>query len=69
MILAWRIGFPLKRGPQAFSLSEGQVVRLRHFESDLSQVTMGLGWDVLASKRESFGTLFGPKPRTPNWRS
>jgi stress response protein SCP2 len=45
----------------AVKLSKGQAVSLRKSESDLSQVTIGLGWDVVEKKRGLLGALFGPK--------
>lgn len=45
----------------AVSLSKGQGVSLRKAENDLSQITIGLGWDVAEQKRGLLGSLFGGK--------
>jgi stress response protein SCP2 len=45
----------------AVSLSKGQGVSLSKAANDLSQITIGLGWDVSEPKRGLFGTLFGAK--------
>ena len=44
------------------SLSKGQGVSLQKSRHDLSQVTIGLGWDVAAAKGGFLGTLFGKPP-------
>ena len=46
----------------AVSLSKGQGVDLRKMDHDLSQVTIGLGWDVAPGKSGFLGTLFGKPP-------
>jgi stress response protein SCP2 len=46
----------------AVSLRKGQGVDLRKVENDLSQITIGLGWDVAEEKRGFLGSLFGSKP-------
>ena len=46
----------------AVSLSKGQGVSLKKSDYDLSQVTIGLGWDVAAAKAGFLGTLFGKPP-------
>lgn len=43
------------------SLKKGEGVSLRKAQNDLSQVTIGLGWDVAEQKRGLLGTLFGGK--------
>jgi tellurium resistance protein TerD len=43
----------------AVSLNKGQGVSLRKSDNDLSQVTIGLGWDVAEAKKGFFGSLFG----------
>jgi stress response protein SCP2 len=46
----------------AVTLSKGQGVSLKKSEHDLSQVTIGLGWDVKAPASGGFfGSLFGSK--------
>jgi stress response protein SCP2 len=45
----------------AVSLNKGQGVSLRKTDNDLSQVTIGLGWDVAEAKTGFFGSLFGGK--------
>lgn len=45
----------------AISLKKGQGVSLRKDENDLSQVTIGLGWDVAEEKKGLLGTMFGKK--------
>ena len=40
-------------------LAKGQGVSLKKSESDLSQVTIGLGWDISTEKKGFLGTLFG----------
>lgn len=43
-------------------LKKGQGVRLRKTENDLSQVTIGLGWDINENKGKGLlGNLFGKK--------
>lgn len=44
------------------SLKKGQGVSLSKQQFDLSQVTIGLGWDVAEQKRGLFQSMFGPKP-------
>lgn len=46
----------------AVSLNKGQGVSLRKADNDLSQVTIGLGWDVAEAKSGFFGSLFGKQP-------
>jgi len=46
----------------AVSLRKGQGVSLRKVENDLSQITIGLGWDVAQQKRGFLGSLFGGEP-------
>lgn len=46
----------------AVSLNKGQGVSLRKADNDLSQVTIGLGWDVAAAKTGFLGSLFGKQP-------
>ena len=46
----------------AVSLRKGQGVNLRKAENNLSQITIGLGWDVAEPKRGFFGSLFSSKP-------
>lgn len=46
----------------AVSLNKGQGVSLRKADNDLSQVTIGLGWDVAEAKGGFFGSLFGKQP-------
>ena len=43
----------------AVSLNKGQGVNLRKADNDLSQVTIGLGWDVAEEKVGFLGSLFG----------
>jgi tellurium resistance protein TerD len=43
----------------AVSLNKGQGVSLRKSDNDLSQVTIGLGWDVAEAKKGFFDSLFG----------
>lgn len=43
----------------ALSLEKGQIISLLKEEFDLSSVTIGLGWDVMQSKKGLLGTLFG----------
>jgi len=45
----------------AVSLNKGQGVNLRKSDNDLSQVTIGLGWDVAEAKSGFFGSLFGAR--------
>jgi stress response protein SCP2 len=46
----------------AVKLKKGQGVSLRKDENDLSQVTIGLGWDIAEEKSGGFlGGLFGKK--------
>lgn len=49
----------------ALSLKKGEGVSLRKEENDLTQVTIGLGWDVaeVPQKKGMFGSLFAPKPQ------
>jgi tellurium resistance protein TerD len=46
----------------AVSLKKGQGVNLRKDDHDLSQITIGLGWDVAEERRGFLGSLFGAKP-------
>jgi tellurium resistance protein TerD len=46
----------------AVSLNKGQGVNLRKSDNDLSQVTIGLGWDVAEEKVGFLGSLFGKQP-------
>jgi stress response protein SCP2 len=46
----------------AVSLNKGQGVSLRKADNDLSQVTIGLGWDVAEAKTGFLGSLFGKQP-------
>lgn len=43
----------------AVSLSKGQGISLKKSENNLSQVTIGLGWDIQEQKRGFLGGLFG----------
>lgn len=45
----------------AISLKKGQGVSLRKDENDLSQVTIGLGWDVAEEKKGLLGAMFRKK--------
>lgn len=45
----------------AISLKKGEGVSLRKEEFDLSQVTIGLGWDVAVAKSSFLGGIFGKK--------
>lgn len=45
----------------AISLKKGQGVSLKKSEFDLSQVTIGLGWDINEEKKGFLGSLFGTK--------
>lgn len=46
----------------AVSLKKGEGVSLRKDENDLSQITIGLGWDVVQPKPAGLlGSLFGKK--------
>lgn len=44
------------------SLKKGQGVSLSKQQFDLSQVTIGLGWDVTEEKRGLLKSMFGGKP-------
>lgn len=47
----------------AVKLSKGQGISLRKSESDLSEVTIGLGWDIAEEKSGGFlSGLFSAKP-------
>ncbi|PTQ90756.1 TerD family protein [Agitococcus lubricus] len=48
----------------AVSLKKGEGLSLRKSENDLTQVTIGLGWDIAqsAQKKGFFGSLFAAKP-------
>ncbi len=46
----------------AISLKKGQGISLKKNENDLSQVTIGLGWDVAPEGSGFFGKLLGKKP-------
>lgn len=46
----------------AVSLKKGQGVSLRKEESDLSKVTIGLGWDVNQDKKGGLFSIFSSKP-------
>jgi stress response protein SCP2 len=46
----------------AVSLKKGEGVSLRKSEHDLSQVTIGLGWDVAEETGGFLGSLFKKKP-------
>lgn len=43
----------------AVSLSKGQGISLKKTENNLSQVTIGLGWDIQEQKKGFLGGLFG----------
>lgn len=45
----------------AVNLRKGQGVSLKKSESDLSLVTIGLGWDVAQSEKGFLGKIFGKK--------
>lgn len=45
----------------AVSLKKGQGVSLSKSQYDLSQVTMGLGWDIAEEKKGFLGSLLGSK--------
>ena len=45
----------------AISLKKGQGVSLKKSESDLSLVTIGLGWDVAQSNKGFLGKMFSKK--------
>ena len=45
----------------AVSLGKGQGIRLIKTENNLSQVTIGLGWDIQEQKKGFLGGLFGGK--------
>ena len=49
----------------ALSLKKGEGVSLRKEENDLTQVTIGLGWDIAepVAKKGFLGGLFAPKPQ------
>lgn len=46
----------------AISLRKGQGVSLSKSEFDLSQVTIGLGWDITQEKQGFLRSMFGSKP-------
>ena len=46
----------------AINLKKGQTINLEKDQFDLSNVTIGLGWDVMKKKRD-FGPLFFPMKR------
>ena len=48
----------------ALSLKKGEGISLRKEENDLSQITMGLGWDMAdpVQKKGFFTALFAAKP-------
>ncbi len=48
----------------ALSLKKGEGLSLRKEENDLTQVTIGLGWDIAdpVEKKRFFGSLFAAKP-------
>ena len=46
----------------AVSLKKGQGVSLLKAENDLSELTIGLGWDVAKEKRGFLGSLFSAPP-------
>lgn len=43
----------------AVSLSKGQGISLKKADNDLSQVTIGLGWDIQEQKKSFLGGLLG----------
>ena len=43
----------------AVSLNKGQGISLSKTENNLSQVTIGLGWDIQEQKKGFLGGLFG----------
>lgn len=45
----------------AVSLGKGQGISLKKTENNLSQVTIGLGWDIREQKKGFLGGLFGGK--------
>ena len=45
----------------AVSLGKGQGISLKKTENNLSQVTIGLGWDIQEQKKGFLGGLFGRK--------
>ena len=45
----------------AVSLGKGQGISLKKTEDNLSQVTIGLGWDIQEQKKGFLGGLFGGK--------
>ena len=45
----------------AVSLGKGQGISLKKTENNLSQVTIGLGWDIQEQKKGFLGGLFGGK--------
>ena len=45
----------------AVSLGKGQSISLKKTENNLSQVTIGLGWDIQEQKKGFLGGLFGGK--------
>ena len=45
----------------AVSLGKGQGISLKKTENKLSQVTIGLGWDIQEQKKGFLGGLFGGK--------
>jgi stress response protein SCP2 len=47
----------------AISLKKGQGVSLKKSENDLSEVTIGLGWDVAEEESGFFGKLFNKQPK------
>jgi len=48
----------------ALSLKKGEGISLRKEENDLSQITMGLGWDMAdpVQKKSFFSAMFAAKP-------
>lgn len=51
----------------AISLKKGQGVSLKKADHDLSQVTIGLGWDVAEEKQGILRGLFGKKEAEPEY--
>lgn len=45
----------------AVNLTKGQGVSLRKDQNDLSQVTIGLGWDIAEEKKGLLGSMFKKK--------
>lgn len=45
----------------AISLKKGQAISLKKSENSLSQVTIGLGWDMAKKNNGLFGKIFGKK--------